>query len=148
MDRTDFLPGQLFFWEELFARAAVMALVGTSVDIPACFKCSEEFPDPALVHLARCAEKNVVRDVQPLPKFCERRCHLIAVVLRREAFVLGSFMHIRTMFIDTGEEEHIVSLEPMIPRQDIGGDGGVGVPGVRFAVDVVNGGGDVKCSHH
>ena len=48
------------------------------------------------------------------------------------------------MFVGSGEEAHIIALEPLIPGHGVGGYGAVGVADVELVGGVVDGGRDIE----
>ena len=51
--------------------------------------------------------------------------------------------HLQAVHVGAGEEPDVEAVEPLEPRDRVGGDVFVGVPDVRVAVGVGDGGGDV-----
>ena len=61
---------------------------------------------------------------------------------------LGGLLDFLPVLIDAGEEENFLAFQPVVAREHVGEHLFVGVPDVRRAVGVVDGGGDEKCSVH
>ena len=57
--------------------------------------------------------------------------------------VCGGLRHLQAVHVGAGEEADVEAVEPLEPRDRVGGDLLVGVPDVRRTVGVVDGGGDV-----
>ena len=61
----------------------------------------------------------------------------------RNALGGGRLRHLQTVHVGAGEEPDVESVEPLEPRDRVGGDVFVGVPDVRGAVGIGDRGGDV-----
>ena len=147
MNRADLFVCQLFFWNKPLAVKAVVSFISPFVDIPIGVEGGEEFLRPTLVHIACRPHEDVVRDIQPFPKFYKCRCYFIAIILWSKSCLFSGFMYLCAVFINTGQKEHLIAFEAMIARQSICDNGTITVSGMRFVVDVVDRCGDVKCAH-
>ena len=82
--------------------------------------------------------------LQPFPERLKLRREFVAVDLGIDAGFGGSLLHFLAMFIEAGEKKYLASAQPPIARQHVRRDGGVGMADMRYIVDVINRGGDVK----
>ena len=60
----------------------------------------------------------------------------------------GRLLDLLAVFIEAGQEKNLLTQAAPRPRDDVGDDFLVGMAEVRLAVDVINGGGDVKLFVH
>ena len=56
--------------------------------------------------------------------------------LRRNAFLFGRLLHLQPVLVGTGQEKHVLAVEPVKTRQRVGGDHRIGVADMRLAVRV------------
>jgi len=94
------------------------------------------------------ADKIRIGQVQPRGERLPDRGELIAVHLRILALGRGRGLHLLAVFIEAGEVKHLLPQATMRPSDDVGDDFLIGVPKVRFPVDVIDGRGEVKLFTH
>ena len=139
---------QILFGEEAFAGRAVPALVGVAVDFTAIEEVLQDFLHHTRVPFFRRADEVGIGNIEPRPQFLEADVEFVHVLLGGNATLAGGLLHLLSVLVRAGEEEHFLPFQAMVTRGHIGGDGGVGVADVRHIVDVVNRGGDVKTLGH
>jgi hypothetical protein len=83
----------------------------------------------------------VARETQAVPGLPEALGHLVGVHLRGTER-RGEVLYLLTVPVGAGEEEGIRAAQPGVVRQDVGQNGGVGVPQVGQAGAVVGAGHD------
>ena len=83
------------------------------------------------------------------PSHVSRKCPAVSSTssFGRHALRLGGALHLQAVLVGAGQIEDLVAPEPAPAREDVTGDGRVGVTDVRDVVDVVDGGGDVEAGH-
>ena len=86
--------------------------------------------------------------VEFFPEGAELNSDPVDELLRRDAFLFRGLLNLLPVLIHTGEEEDFLSLEPVIAGEDVGEHLFVGMPDVRRAVSVVDGGGDEEGGLH
>jgi hypothetical protein len=64
--------------------------------------------------------------------------------LRRDAFARCRLLHLLAMLVHAGDEEYVITVQPLEAGDGIGGDAFIGVANVRRAVGIGNGRSDVK----
>ena len=102
----------------------------------------------SLVSSGRSPHEVRVGQVQPPGERFPDRGELVAVHLWILAFGLGRRLHLLAVLIEAGQVKHLLPETAMCPGDDVGDDFLVGVTEVRFAVDVIDGGGQVKPFTH
>src|SRR6185437_503418 len=95
----------------------------------------------------RRADEPVVRYAEPLPHGLEVRRDVVDELLWRHAAIVRRLGHFLAVLIETGEKMHVVAAQAMIPRDGVGSDLLVRVANVRFAVRVIDRGGEVEPAH-
>ena len=86
------------------------------------------------------ADEVVERDVEPLPDVAEHPLHLVAVGQRILALLLARRAeHVLRVLVVPHQETGVVAGQPLVARDDVGGDLLVGRAEVRTAVDEVDG---------
>ena len=68
--------------------------------------------------------------------------------LRIDAGVVRRLLDLLAVLIGAGQEEHVVAVQPLEPRHDIGRDRGVGVTDMRRAIHIIDRGRDVEGWFH
>ena len=86
----------------------------------------------------------VVFHLELLPQGHEFRGDGIDKFLRRHTLLLRGLLHLLPVLIHSREEKDIVSRQPMVPGDHIGEHLLVGMPDVRRAIGVIDGGRDEK----
>ena len=81
----------------------------------------------------------VVGDVEALPDLLESFHNPVYQGHRTFSTAMGGPKDLLPMFISAGQEEHVLPFKSMVPCQDIGRYGGVGMSYVRYVVYVING---------
>src|SRR5581483_7677740 len=77
-------------------------------------------------------------DVEPAPDLPPPGLHLVDPDLRILAGGLGGALELQTVLVGPREVEDLLAGQPVVPGDDVGGDGVVGVPDVRDVVGVVD----------
>jgi len=90
------------------------------------------------------ANELVVGDAELFVHLAEDGRVAVGKLLRRDAFGLGVLLHLQAVLVGAGQEEHILAVQPLEARQDVGGDDVVGVADMRLAVGVEDRRGDVE----
>ena len=85
----------------------------------------------------------VVRAFQQLHHRLEQWHVAVEQLPRRQAFARGGLLNFLSMLVGSGEEKHVVTVEPHEAGDRVGGDRLVGVADMRRAVGVGNRRGDV-----
>ena len=81
------------------------------------------------------ADESVIGDVHQLPQILDALLPLHDVVhklLGGDAGFFGAGLNLLAVFVGSGEEAHIIALEPLIPGHGVGGYGAVGVADVEL----------------
>ena len=90
----------------------------------------------------------VVRDVQQAEHLLENRGHLVDQRLGLDLALLGRLLDLLAVFIEAGQEVHVVAQHAVVTRQDVREDLFVGMAEVRGAIRIIDGGGDVERTRH
>ena len=93
------------------------------------------------------ADEVVERDVEPAPDVAELRLHAVAVRERLLAELARLAEDVLRVLVVAHDEVDVEAGQPLVARDDVGGDLLVGRPEVRTAVDVVDGGGQIETRH-
>ena len=129
---------------EGLAFGAVLALVGTLVDVALLVELLEDLLHGLDVALVGGADEVVVLDVHQLPQILGGGDDLIDKFLGRLASLRGLALDLLAMLVRAGEEVGVVAELLFEARHRVGGHGGVGVADVHVAAGVVDGRGDVE----
>jgi hypothetical protein len=62
---------------------------------------------------------------------------------RGDVFARRRLLHLQAVLVHAGDEQHILAVEPLESRENVGRDPLVGVADMRRAIGVGNGGRDV-----
>ena len=135
---------QIAFGELRLARRAIVAVVGSLVEVAVVMELLHEVLDALHVARLRRADEVVVGDVEVAPQLGELRHLTIAPLLRRHAVRSSGLGNLLAMLVHTGEEEHVTAVHARETRGGVGRDGGVRGADVRLAVNVVDGRGYVE----
>ncbi|MNT79818.1 hypothetical protein D3C72_2191970 [compost metagenome] len=95
-----------------------------------------------MVALLSGADEIVVRRIQHLAHGAEFVGIALGEILDRDAFGPRRLLHLLAMLVRSGEEEDVLSVEPLEPRHGVGGDQLVGMADMRLAVRIGDGCGD------
>ena len=68
--------------------------------------------------------------------------------LRIHAGVGGGLLHLLPVLIGAGQEEDVVTVQPLEPRHHVSSDGGIGMADMRRAIHVVDRRGDSEALGH
>ncbi len=139
-----FAVNQLALGPEALAGGAVFAGVFALVDIAAVVQLLEDMLYALDVIVVGGADIAVIADVHILPQLLKYRDDLIDILLGGDAAFLRLFLYLLTVFIGAGQEHHVIALHPLIPRDAVARDGGIGVPDMGVARGIIDRGGDVK----
>ena len=129
---------------EGLAFGAVLALVGTLVDVALLVELLEDLLHGLDVALVRGADEVVVLDVHQLPQILGGGDDLIDKLLGRLAGLRGLALDLLAVLVRAGEEIGVVAKLLFEARHRVRGHGGVGVADVHVAAGVVDGRGDVE----
>ena len=90
------------------------------------------------------ADEIIIGAVELSQHVAEHGGVLVRELNRLDAFLLGGLLHLLAMLIGAGQEEHVLSVKPLKPRQHIGRDRRVGVTDMRHPVGVEDRCGDIE----
>ena len=138
---------EFVFAEEAFFADGVPALVFLRVDFSLVPELLQAFLHKSLVFGHGGADKEVVTDTHLLPKVFEAVVVFVHVFLRGHAALVGSALHLLTVFVSTGQEEGLVAKNLVKAGEDVRQHGGVGVPDMGGVIHVINRGSNVKIFH-
>src|SRR5439155_2438233 len=96
----------------------------------------------------RSADKVVVGKIQPFRKRLPGRGQFVAIRLRFFPAVQRGLLDFLAVFIEAGEKKNILAETAMNPGDHVRDDFFVGMAEVGLAVDVVNGGRQIKAFRH
>ena len=133
--------------KRLLPRGIKTAILGL-IKMPVVVQLLQHRLHERLVSGGRSAHEVRVGQVQSPGERLPDRGELVAVHLRILALGLGCGLHLLAVFIEAGQVKHLLPETAMRPGDDVGDDFLVGVTEVRFAVDVIDGGGQVKPFTH
>ena len=139
-----FAVDQVFFSEKAFVADAIPALVFRLVDFAAVVKILKHLLHDCLMSLVGGADEFVVGDAEFSPEFLKTHDGFVAVGLGRHLPERGRFLDFLPVFVGAGQKKGRHIERPVITGQHVGQNRRVGVADMRFVVDVVNRGGDVK----
>ena len=94
------------------------------------------------------AHEIVVGQLQFRRKRLPDHRQVIAIRLRRLPFRLRRLLHLLPVLVQPRQEEYLLSQAPPRPGDDVRHDFLVGVAQVRLAIDVIDGGRDIKSLAH
>ncbi len=146
MHRAEAVDEVLLLLEGL-AGVAVPAFVVPLVDVAGGPDALDQRGHADTMALLRGPDEVVERHVEPLPDLAELRLHPIAVGLRVEALLLRAAEHVQRVLVVAHQEVGVDARQPLVARDDVGGDLLVRRAEVRPAVHVVDGGRDVELGH-
>src|SRR5580765_1655073 len=101
-----------------------------------------------LVPLFSRSNEVIIRKLQLCGKSLPGRRQIITIDLRFLAFGHCGLLDLLPMLVQTREKECFLSETSPCPRNDVGNHFFVGMPQVRLAIDIINGGGDIKPFAH
>ena len=139
---------ELVLGPERLAGGAVPVLVLPQVDVAVVLDPAEEFLHRLPVRRLGGAHETGVGDVEHFPQVLEAGHHPIGQVDGALAPLGGRLLHLLTVLVGAGEEEHLPSGRALVAGQGVAGHGGVGVTDVGHVVDVVDGRGHVEAVGH
>ena len=139
---------EVLFREIAFVADAVPSVVFRRVDLPAVVEILQHPLHDGLVAGFGGADEIVVGDAQALPQLLEADDGGVGLFLRRVAGLLRGLLHLLSVLIGAGQEPRIMPHQPVIPRQHIREDRGVGVADVGTVIDVVDRRRDVERGAH
>jgi len=90
------------------------------------------------------ADEAVVGDIHQLPKILDAGDDMVDILLRRNAGRLGLLLDLLAVFVGAGQEHHVIALQPLVARHDVGGDGAVAVADVELVRRIINRRRDIK----
>lgn len=132
------------FGELRLAWRAIVAVVGSLVEVAVVMELLHEVLDALHVARLRRADEVVVGDVEVAPQLGELRHLAVAPLLRRHAVRGSGLGDLLAMLVHAGEEEDIAPVHAGEAGGGVGRDGGVRGTDMRLAVNVVDGRGYVE----
>ena len=121
----------------LFATDAVVALVLAVVDVPVVVELLQKALHDLLVPRLGRADEVVVRDVDRLQQRNPCRVdELVGPLLRRDTVRDGRAQNLLPVLVGAGERPGVDARLPVPAREHVSGNLGVGVPDVRYVIDV------------
>ena len=138
----------VLFGEERFLSGRVVAAVFGLVEVAGFVESSEDGLNDFAVTRGGGADEIVVGEVEAFGQGFPGDGQSIAISLGFEALGLGGLLDLLSMFIQAGEEEHVVAEAAARAGDDVGEDLFIGVTEVRGAIDVIDRGGDVELFAH
>src|SRR6266478_895389 len=122
---------------EALAAEAVEPTVTVEVDVSAFVN-----PRQELLHVTdmvgiRGTNEVIVSEPAALPCRAKARADLVREYLRLHSRLRGRLRDFVAMFVRTGEIKSLVTIRPVIARQRVGHDHGVGAAQMRLCIDVV-----------
>ena len=138
VDRAQPAGQQFVVGVVLLAADAVLAPVEVELEVTGVVAALEQLEHAGAVAGFGGADEVVVGDLEVLPRLGELRRDRIGERLRVEAGGVGGALDVEAVLVGPGEEQDVVAEQPSPARQRVTDDGGVGVPEVRFGVDVVD----------
>ena len=142
---------QLALRPEGLAGLAVLAHIFALVDIPLVVHGFEDLLNGGDVVIVGGTDKTVIADVHQLPQVQNAPFSLhdvVYILLGGDPGGLGLILNLLPVLIGAGKEHDVVALEPLIPGDDVGGYGAVGVADVELVRGVIDGGSDIKFFRH
>ena len=101
-----------------------------------------DFERGLLMARLRRADDVVGAGVQRLAHALELRGGAVGELLRRQPLALGGALHFLAVLVHSGDEQHVVTIEPLPTRESVDGDALIGVADMGRAIRVGNGRGD------
>ena len=132
---------QLRFGPEALARRAVFALVRALIDVALVIHLLEDALDGFDMIVVGRADETVVRDVHQLPEVEDALFpadDLVHELLRGHARGLGLLFDLLAVLVRAGEEHHVLAAQPVIARDRVGRDGGIGVADVELCRRIID----------
>src|SRR5207249_8698205 len=137
MQRTRAVDEVLLLLERL-APFAVPALVRALVDVAGLVDPPRDLGHAGLVARFGRADEVVERDIQLAPGARELLFHLVAVRQRRQPLLDRGAIHVLRVLVVPHQEPRVVARQPVVARDDVGGDLFISRAQVRPAVHVVD----------
>ena len=140
---------QLAFGPEAFAGLAVLALIGSLIDVAVVIHLLEDFLNSGNVIIVGGSDEAIVGNVHKPPKVKNALFALNDVVnelLGGNACGSGLILDLLAVLVGTGKEHDVIAGHALIAGHCIGSYGAVGVAYMKFIGRVVNRGGDIKFS--
>ena len=131
----------------VLARNAVQTAVDPQLGEPVVVDLLEELLYRQVVAGFGGPDEVVVGDLEPVPCLDEPSRHRVDPLQRRHPVGLCRPGDLVAVLVGPREEEDVVALEPVPPRQCVGDDHRVGVPDVGHVVHVVDRRRDVEAAH-
>ena len=121
--------------------------IGVLVDVAVVVDPTQELLHAGGVPRLGGPDEVVVRDPETGPSLGEPGGHLVGPLQGSHPLLFGSPCHLLSVFVSAGQEEDIVTDQPVPTGQGVGVDRRVGVPDVGRVLDVVDGRGDEVSGH-
>ena len=126
---------QLALRPEGLTGSAVFALVGALIDVALVIHPLEDPLDGLHMVIVRGADETVVGDVHQLPQIPDATGTVhdaVHELLGSDAGLVSLLLNLLAVLVGTGEEHDVLTLQPVIPGQSVGGHGAVGVADVQL----------------
>ena len=136
--RTAAVFVQLGLGPEAFARGAVLALIFTLIDVSQIVQTLEDLLYGFYVVVIGGADIAVIADVHLFPQCLESLDDLIYIFFRRDTLCRRFLFDFQTVFISSGEEDHIIALHSSVPCDRIAGNCCIAVPDMGISRWIVN----------
>ena len=127
---------------ELLTGDAIPTLLPSLDDVTVGLNPGKKLLNDLLMPRIGCANQAVIADLPAIPEFAVLGTDPIAVGLGAEASSLGCALNLLAVLITPGDEQDLLTLEPLKPGLGITGQGCVRTPLVGIVVDVIEGGGE------
>ena len=90
------------------------------------------------------ADEAVERDVKAFPQLLKADDGFVALLLRGNVFFRGGLLDFLAVFVGAGQKKGRLSEQAVEAGEHVGQNRGVGVPDMRFVVDVIDRRGEIK----
>ena len=138
---------ELALGPEALAGRAVLALVGTLIDIPVLVHLFKDFLDGGDMVSVGGADEAVIADIHQLPQIQHTAGgddDVVHKLLGRDPGLPGLVLDLLAMLVGAGEEHHLAAGQALVAGHGIGSYRAVGLANVETAGGVVDGRGDIK----
>mmetsp|Transcript_92134 Transcript_92134/g.256695 ORF Transcript_92134/g.256695 Transcript_92134/m.256695 type:complete len:498 (+) Transcript_92134:1323-2816(+) len=133
----------LLVGDEALLPDQIPAFVAVQVDVAHLPALPPDDLGNGLVSVGGGADVKVVGHTEPLVQSLEARAVAVADLYGLQVLLLGLLRDLLAVLVGARHEEDVLAQQPVVPREDVGGQRLVGVAHVRPAVAVADGCGDV-----
>ena len=127
---------------ELFTGDAIPTLLASLDDVAVGLNPGKKLLNDLLMPRIGRADQAVIADLPAIPEFAVLGTDTITVGLGAEASGLGCALNLLAVLVTAGDEQDLLTLQPLKPGQGIAGQGRVRTPQMGLVVDVIEGGGE------